>query len=307
MLKYLGTKIDNWGWRKKMKLHCAGWASRSVEDIKFYRSAKVQYRYRERGEGQTIVFAADPPATLEFYDDLIDTYSRRFRVIVVEMPGMGFSQQQGNYGFKFCETNDDLAEFIRAVAGEKSILAFSCVAGLGSVDIAVRYPELVEKLVLIQSVDYPQFLKWKAARDPKKILAKPILGQLAMKKLAYKRVPMWLGMAVGKREKLEPFCACALHSIEHGSGWAMASAFQNYIADAENSATILGKAKQPILAIWGNGDRSHPDEAIKTISNLGNLEQVVQFSDLGHFPELEGVDQVFDVISTFAGASTTPA
>jgi len=302
MLKYLGTKIDNWGWRKKMHLHRTGWAATSVSGIKFHRTDKTQYRYREHGEGQTIIFAADPPATLEFYDELIDVFSRRYRVIVVEMPGMGFSQQQGNFGFKFKETNDDVAQFIRDVAGEKSVLAFSCVAGLGSVDIAIRYPELVEKLVLVQSVDYPQFLKWKAARDPKNILGKPIFGQIAMKKLASKRVPMWLGLAVGKREKLDLFCRCAMHSIEHGSAWAMASAFQNYITQGPHVDAILGKAKQPILAIWGDQDGSHPPEATQSITNLGHQVTIKQFSDLGHFPELEDPAQVFGVISAFLDA-----
>jgi len=46
-----------------------GWPAGFSQEIKFYRTKKVQYRYRERpcsaGTGPTIVFTADPPATLE--------------------------------------------------------------------------------------------------------------------------------------------------------------------------------------------------------------------------------------------------
>jgi len=295
MLKYLGTKVDNWGWRKKMIQFRSGWPANSVPDIKFYRSPKVQYRYRERGTGQTLVFAADPPVTLELYNDLLDTYAPHFRVIIVELPAMGFSQQQGDYRFGFRETNDDMANFLKSVAGENAVLAFSCVGGLGAVDIAVRYPDLVSKLILIQTADYTQFQKWKAARDPKKILAKPIIGQILMRRLRLKRLPMWLGLAVGKREMLEPFCACGELTINHGAGWTMAGAFQNYM----RSGLELGKAQQPILAIWGDLDKSHASTASQSVKNLGKNTQLISYNDLGHFPELEDVPRIFGAIRTF--------
>ena len=108
----------------------AGWPAQTRSNIKFYTTESVQYRYLEAGEGQTIIFTADPPMTLEVYDQLVEIFAKHFRVIVVELPAMGFSAADHSYGFGFEETNDDLARFVRAVCGTNNIFAFSCAASL---------------------------------------------------------------------------------------------------------------------------------------------------------------------------------
>ncbi|MEL7486316.1 MAG: hypothetical protein AAGJ87_03750, partial [Pseudomonadota bacterium] len=135
-LQRLGARIDTNGSAKRMRRFREGWARGGAGDIHFYETAKVQYRYRTGGAGRTIVFMADPPATVEHYDALLEVFSPRYRVIVFEAPGMGFSAARETYQFGFRETNDDIALFLRAVAGEGAILAFPCVGGLGAVDIA---------------------------------------------------------------------------------------------------------------------------------------------------------------------------
>ena len=61
----------------------AGWPAQTRSNIKFYTTESVQYRYLEAGEGQTIIFTADPPMTLEVYDQLVEIFAKHFRVIVV--------------------------------------------------------------------------------------------------------------------------------------------------------------------------------------------------------------------------------
>ena len=90
-LTRLGTWVDTWGGRAKMARFSKGWPATTRQGIKFYRTADVQYRYLEAGAGPTIIFTADPPMTLEAYDALVECFSKRFRVIVVELPAMGFS------------------------------------------------------------------------------------------------------------------------------------------------------------------------------------------------------------------------
>ena len=70
------------------------WQTR--EDIKFLTVNGVQFRYRERGAGRSIVFAADPPATLELYDQLFDVFAPEFHVIALELPAMGFRWQRAD-------------------------------------------------------------------------------------------------------------------------------------------------------------------------------------------------------------------
>jgi pimeloyl-ACP methyl ester carboxylesterase len=295
VLTRLGTRIDTWGGAARMTRFRTGWPATASTGVAFFRSPKVQYRYREAGSGPTIVFTADPPMTLETYEELIDVFSKAFRVVVVELPAMGFSATTDDFGFGFRETNDDLAVFLRAVCGDGSIFAFSCVAGLAALDIAHRMPELVSHLCLIQTGDVAAFARWKAGRDPKGILGRPVVGQVVMGRLAPRRMPAWYALSIGKPDRIQAFCDCAAHAFSHGAMWSLASAYQCYMVEPENPPA----PSQPVLSMWGAADRSHPPENAHALRAVMPDLACVTFDDLGHTPELEEPARVFEAIRAF--------
>ncbi|MGQ7830791.1 alpha/beta fold hydrolase [Altererythrobacter sp. Z27] len=296
-LARIGTYLDTWDGNIAARRHRAGWPSATSKQIHFFQSALVQYRYRVAGTGRTLVFAADPPMTLEIYDELISTFSTHFRVVIVELPAMGFSAVRPGYGFGFRETNDDLAEFLMAVAGRDAILAFSCVSCLAALDIAERYPHLVSKLCLIQAGGVAAFARWKEGRDPKNILGTPVVGQLAMRKMATSRMPKWYDLSVGRRDRIEQFCACASKSFDHGARWSLASAYQHYLdLDGE-----LLRPSQPILSIWGSADGSHPAGNAHSLAEIYDEVETVTLEALGHTPELEDPEGVLRHVLAFTG------
>lgn len=298
LISRLGVRLDTMGASQRMSRFKNGWPASASSGLAFHSTEKVQFRYREAGAGPTIVFTADPPMTLETYDALIAAFASHYRVVVVELPAMGFSVADESFAFGFRETNDELTAFLRAVVGERAIFAFSCVAGLAAVDIATRHPELCASLALIQTGDVAAFAVWKARRDPRRILAKPILGQLAMKRLAAERMPDWYRLSVGRSEMIESFCNCAERSFEHGAQWSLASAYQCYM----DERIVLTAPSQPVLSLWGEADRSHPSENVHSIRRLAPSAACVSFSDLGHTPELEAPDRVMEAITAFVKA-----
>jgi pimeloyl-ACP methyl ester carboxylesterase len=297
LLTRLGARLDTRGGAAKMARFRTGWPATATPEVKFHQTAMVQYRYLEAGQGRTIVFTCDPPMTIEVYGPLVSAFAAHFRMIVVELPAMGFSAARPGYGFGFRETNDDLARFLRAVAGEGSIFAFSCAAGLAALDIASRMPELACRLALIQAGGTGAFAIWKAARDPKGILARPVLGQLAMARMAPRRMPQWYGLSVGRKEQIPHFCECAERSFQHGAMWSLASAYQIYMSQQDE----LPRPPQPILSIWGAADRSHPATNAHSLARLYPDVATVTFDDLGHTPELEAPELVLASIRDFAG------
>ena len=297
LLTRLGARIETWGGAAKMARFRTGWPATATPHVKFHRTAKVQYRYLEAGSGRTIVFTCDPPMTIEVYGPLVAAFAAHFRLIVVELPAMGFSATTADYAFGFRETNDDLAALLREVAGEGSIFAFSCAASLAALDLAGRMPELASHLALIQAGGTEAFAIWKAGRDPKGILAKPIVGQLAMARMAPKRMPQWYGLSVGRKEQIPHFCDCAGRSFAHGAMWSLASAYQIYM----NQQGELPRPQQPILSIWGAADRSHPAGNQHSLARLYEGVRTVTFDDLGHTPELEAPDLVLAAILDFVG------
>ena len=295
LLSRLGARLDTAGGEARMKRFREGWPARATAGVAFFRTPKVQYRFLVAGAGPTIVFTADPPMTIEIYGELVEVFARDFRVVVVELPAMGFSATGGDYGFAFRETNDDLALFLAEVAGPGAIFAFSCVAGLAAVDIAARRPELCAALTLMQTGDVAASARWKQGRDPKGVLAKPVFGQLAMRRLGPSRMPLWYRLSVGRKERIEAFCACAQRSFEHGALWSLASAYQIYM----DPGLVLERPAQPLLSLWGGADGSHAAENAHTLRSLVPDAVCETYPDLGHTPELEDPARVKASISAF--------
>jgi len=300
MLSRLATLIDTYGWRKRYKAYATGWSSNSRPDIGFYQTKKAQYRYRCTGEGQTIVFLADAPVTIEAYDEIIEILSPHYRVVVAEAAGMGFSAANIRYGFAFNESSDDMALFLKDVAGPGSILAFSCAAGLSAVNIASRYPDLVSRLFLIQTTDWGGFQNWVNKCDPKRVLRRPILGQLTLKTLGPKEGLNWLRYATGKAEKVLPLCCCTQQGFEQGMLFSLASILQRYLKKEKP----LGRPTQPITILWGEADRSHSAENIERSRSLGDRVDIIKRPSLGHFPELEDPKGLYEILQTL---EPTPA
>lgn len=298
LLARLGARIDTWNGSAKMARFRTGWPAAASPNVHFHRTTNVQYRYLDAGSGPTIIFTVDPPMTIEVYGPLVEAFSQQFRVVVVELPGMGFSAASGGYSFGFRETNDDLAAFIRAACGEGSIFAFSCAASLAAIDIAHRMSELASHLCLIQAGGTEAFAIWKAARDPKGILGRPVLGQIAMKRMAPRRVPQWYGLSVGREEQVGHFCTCAERSFEHGAMWSLASAYQIYLGQKEE----LPPPPQRILSIWGAADRSHPAGNAHSLARLYPGVVCETFKHLGHTPELEDPGSILAAVTEFLKA-----
>lgn len=296
-LQRLAVSLEMPGGERVARRRREGWAATTRTDIGFHQGRTAQIRYRERGQGRPLVFVADPPVTLEQYDELIDLYAREFRVIVFEIPGMGFSTPGAGYDLRFQPANDGIAEFLRAVVGEPAVLVFSCVGGFIAVDLAGRHPELVSHVVLIQTPSWAEAVRWKHSRDPQGVLGRPFLGQLAMNRLKRTRAPLWFNLALGgKTVRYQPFCDCAQHSLARGAGWALASAFQHYLTD---ESPPLPPIAQPTLVLWGLRDRSHAPTDKRSSAELARRVEMEQYEDLGHFPELEDPPRVLARLKRF--------
>ena len=284
MLRRLAAQIDKQNWRGRIAFARNGAPSKSCANLAFFEDDECFIRYRRAGQGPAIVFLCDGPATLEVYDDLFAALQANFTVIAFETPGNGFSVPKPGFDFRFRPSNDAVARFLREVAGEQAILAFSCGGAYAAVDIAQRHPELCSRLVIIQAPAWDEEMRWKKSRDPKGLISTPFLGQFLFPRLMKPRAPAWYELSMAETPVVEHFCTCTAHAFDHGATFALPTLFQNYLTGAEPPFEI---AEQPALAIWGNQDQSHAPTNKESSSLLGRRVSVVTLDHVGHFPELE--------------------
>lgn len=284
-------------WRRRKVTHGAG--ARTRPDLHFMHLRRASIRYRDSGEGKrAIVFCADPPVVLELYDALLRELAPDYRVIVFEMPAYGLSLPRLGLDFSLAGVAEVIADFLRRLDLGPALLAFPCVPAYSALWIAGRHPDLVSGLVLMQAPDWEQELHWKDGRDPKKLLARPVVGQVLLRLLRRSRAGMWYRLALGKRELLEPFTTVTQCSFDHGGGFALASAYQKHLAGPEPA---FGTLTQPTLAVWGEADRSHTHSDPASILRYVPGAKLVSLPDAGHFPELEAPQRFAGLIREHFG------
>ena len=270
-------------WRRARVTQGPG--ARSREDLHFMHLPRASIRYRLAGSGtRSIVFCADPPVTLELYDELIAALAPDFRVLVFELPAFGLSLPRLGLGFELQTVAGLVREFLQQLALGPYVLAFPCVPAYSALWLAGHHPELVSGLVLMQAPDWQQELAWKHGRDPKNILGRPYIGQILLRLLRRRRAELWYRLALGRQELLEHFSHTTQCAFDHGAGFSLASAFQRHLTGPE---PVFGDIGQPALVVWGEADRSHRQTDRESIRRYLPQARLLRFPEVGHFPELE--------------------
>ena len=284
MLKDLAALLDKRRWRERIDHARRGAPSRSCADLHFYEDDLCLIRYRKAGRGQAIVFLCDGPATLEVYDALFAELAGAYTVIAFEAPGNGFSVPKPGYSFRFGPSNDAIARFLRAIVGERAILAFSCGGAYAALDIAARFPELCSRLVSIQAPSWEEEQLWKKRRDATGIIGVPVLGQLVFPRMMVPRAPSWYALSMGENSPVDHFCACTAAAFAEGATFALPTMFQSYLT---GDTAPFDPPDQPTLAIWGALDGSHTATDKRSSERLAKNVETVMLDHVGHFPELE--------------------
>ena len=118
--------------------------------------------YVEKGKGDKVIVLVHGNFSSSYhYEPLYKRIPDEFRVIAPDLRGYGDSSY--NKGIESLhELADDVVDLLKVLKVEKCILAGWSLGGCVSQSIAARYPEIVEKLVLISSGSvkgYPVFKK----------------------------------------------------------------------------------------------------------------------------------------------------
>lgn len=114
----------------------------------------VDTHYYDEGEGDALVLLHGGGLTscAELnWGAVIDPLSERCRTIALDQPGFGFSDDGGERFHLPRERADFVADFCRAIDADSITVAGNSRAGYQAVYLALEYPELVEKLVVVNA------------------------------------------------------------------------------------------------------------------------------------------------------------
>lgn len=206
----------------------------------------------------------------------------RYRVILLDLPGFGESQEPKEVYNSFDYVNIVL-EFMEKLNIESATFIGHSFGGKISSIIAANHPHLVDKLVLIDS----------AGIIPKRSLVYYFkVYSFKLMRWLYTSLPLG-----NKEERLEKF------RNKHGSDdYRAASGIMRKIMVTvvnENIRPLLKKIKSETLLIWGDKDDATPlymgEIFEKEIDNSG----LVILKDSGHFSYIDDYGTFRAVINSF--------
>jgi pimeloyl-ACP methyl ester carboxylesterase len=252
----------------------------------------------ELGEGPPMLLIHGLGGSWQNWLETIPHFARRFRVIAPDLPGFGASPMPAEaisipgYGRAMCSLLDALGSSSAVVVGNS-------LGGFIGVELAIRVPALVERLVLVSAaglaIEHQR-------REPVRTAARALAfasAWVGAKADVFARRPrlrrLLLATSAAHPERLPPRLAAEQIRASGKPGWI--GAF-----DALLSYPIrgrLGDVSCPTLIVWGDRDRMVPvgdaDEFERAIPDA----RKVIFRDTGHVAMLERPARFNAVVDEF--------
>lgn len=243
----------------------------------------------DAGAKPVAVFLPDGPASIESYDALIAGLSDAYDIVVIEIPGFGYSWPLTPEALTFDGTVAATAAALASLGLPPVVLVGPCVQGLVALALAKRHPQLVAALIVAQTGDWAAQVAWGPALDPKGALKVPFAGQVGFRLTREKgAVDWWAGFAAGPDFDVATLQAEARMLVRNHCAYALASLTQKWFGGvAPDLAVTL-----PVTVIWGLADRSHAGTERASILTCAPHARIVEVTRAGHFVDLEAAATV---------------
>lgn len=256
---------------------------------------QVNYYYEEQGNGsETIVFSHGLLWSGHMYHRQVDYFSKRYRVITYDHKGQGRTEGTSG-GYDMDTLTDDTALLIQKLnPGTPVIFAGLSMGGFVGMRLAARYPDLVSKLVLMNT-----------SCDAEPEINKPKYSQLnffvkllGVWSVVSKVMPIMFGKKFLEDKSRK----------EEQKYWSdqMKSCRKNFITKAvegvinrKGVSDELYKITCPTLIIAGDQDMATVPEKSRKIHALIKRSKMVVIPGAGHMSAIEEPKLINKAIENF--------
>lgn len=277
--------------------------------------------YLEQGQGdKTLVLIHGNFSSSLYYLPLLERLPKDIHVVAPDLRGYGDSTY-----YRRIESLEDFADDIKKFMDEKhiekAVIAGWSLGGGVALEFAAKYPEMAEKLILINSTThrgYPVFKKdangqilvgsvyespEEMATDP--IQVKPLLEAQRDKNFATVNYILDLTMYVNKKPDPVMNELWVNESLKQrnlaDADWALAnlnmSDTHNFYNAGKNN---IKKVTMPVLHTMGKKDLIVPEYFVKeNVEALKKNSKLVVYEDCGHSPLVDVPDQLANDILEF--------
>lgn len=266
----------------------------------------LRLAYRELGEGPPVLLLHGWPTSSYLWRDVMPAIAEAGnRAIAPDLPGYGGSSKPPGAKYDFAMYDAALDGFLDALGIDTTALAVHDVGGPIGLHWAVHRPERVTKLVLLNTLVYPEFdemavkfVETLSTPGPREQLVSPAGLEFSMK----------FGLADESNlteetlaAVIEPFGTDAARRALADAGIGLDESGFEEIARLLRTAF----ADTPVRIVYGEQDRILPTVAETMARVKRDLPQaeVTSLPGVGHFLQEEAAERIGDLLAAFLRAT----
>ncbi len=255
--------------------------------IRYTTFRKARIRYSDEGKGRAIVLLHGFPENLQIWQEFSKTLSKSFRVIAIDLPGMGESECIG-----YVHTMDLMAECVHAVMHELDLRRYVVVGhsmgGYVGLAFAELFPENLKGLCLFHSTALADSDEKKLDRDKASQTAKRHTAQF----LKVFAANLFADKDDPNIKKLQQITAGT-------SARGVVAALQG-MKMRPSREIVLKFAQYPVLFIMGKKDALMNWEKLLPQTEIPRYKDVLLLEDAAHMGFYEEPKKTLRAVRKFA-------
>lgn len=233
-------------------------------------------------------------ASLHTWEPWAQALAPRYRVIRYDLPGFGLSPPDAGEDFSLGRDIAVLGMLMDHLGVARATLIGNSMGGKVAWHFAARYPDRVEKLVLISPDGFAQAGQ-AYGEAPRVGAALGLMRHFLPKPL----LRMNLAPAYGDPSRLTDALVTRYHDLmlAPGARASMIGRFEQAVLD--DPAGLLPRITAPTLLVWGERDRLIPVSHAKDYLALMPAARLLRFPSLGHLPHEEAPEESLPPVEAF--------
>lgn len=238
--------------------------------------------YKTAGEGKKVVLLHGWGGQADSFLPVFNYLASRFNVYAIDFPGFGQSSKPET-PWDVCDYMQMLLKLFHALDIDNACLVGHSFGGRVSIMFAAEHPEMVEKVVLVDSAGILPRRTWKYYYK--------VYRFKLMKKIFLALTP-----GSNKDDKLEKFYA-KYGSKDYKESGSMRQTFVKVVN--QNLRGYLPHIKAPTLLIWGEDDKDTPIEHGRIMEKEIPDAALISFKGAGHYSYLDRLNEFNVIVSKF--------
>jgi pimeloyl-ACP methyl ester carboxylesterase len=262
----------------------------------------IRVHYQEAGDSLApalVLIHGFASSTLVWSKVFLEMAASGFRVIAVDMLGYGYSGKPRNGEYTIGGQARLITQLLDRLNIKRATFVGSSYGGAVAATCALDYPDRVEKLILVGTVNNNRPLEFTLMR----VFGAPVVGDVVSPLLIGSRRLLRMRMKrVYDRHSwvLDERRVDARHQPLRAAGTQRAIIRTVRHWDAERISRDAHLIQQPTLLLWGENDREIPLSDGERLHNRIPGSRLIVFLNCGHLPHEEYPGSFVEVVREFA-------